>query len=103
MKIRISVFVLALAAALALPVLAQEAGGEHPGQSDANKLALLLAKHGRHTGLREVRMLRGLTVQIHSTRPIQIHVDGELQTGRNFTIRVLPGALQVMVPQGGDL
>jgi hypothetical protein len=43
MKIRISVFVLALAAALALPVLAQEAGGEHPGQSDANKLALLLA------------------------------------------------------------
>jgi YegS/Rv2252/BmrU family lipid kinase len=61
-------------------------------------LALLLAKQGRHTGLREVRLLRGHEVQIRSARTIQIHVDGELLTGRNFDIRIQPGALQVMAP-----
>jgi YegS/Rv2252/BmrU family lipid kinase len=64
-------------------------------------LALMLAKQGRHTGLREVRMLQGRTVQIHSPRPIQIHIDGELQTGRSFNIHILAGALQVMVPPDG--
>jgi YegS/Rv2252/BmrU family lipid kinase len=60
--------------------------------------ALVLAKDGRHTKLREVRMLRGRSVQIHSPRPIQTHVDGELQTGRQFDIEIRPGALAVMMP-----
>ncbi len=60
--------------------------------------ALVLAKDGRHTKLREVRMLRGHSVQIRSPRPIQTHVDGELQTGRHFDITIHPGALAVMMP-----
>lgn len=60
--------------------------------------ALMLAKEGRHTGLREVRILRGRSVQIHSPHPIQTHVDGELQTGRHFDITIRPGALAVMMP-----
>jgi YegS/Rv2252/BmrU family lipid kinase len=60
--------------------------------------ALVLAKDGRHTGLREVRILRGQTVQIRSPRPIQTHVDGELQTGRHFDIAIRPAALAVMMP-----
>jgi YegS/Rv2252/BmrU family lipid kinase len=63
--------------------------------------ALVLAKDGRHTGLREVRILRGRTVRIRSPRPIQTHVDGELQSGRSFDIEIRPAALTMMTPDGG--
>ena len=59
---------------------------------------LVLAKEGKHTNLREVIMLRGRSVQIRSPQPIQTHVDGELQTGRQFDITIRPGALAVMMP-----
>jgi YegS/Rv2252/BmrU family lipid kinase len=63
--------------------------------------ALVLAKGGRHTGLREVRMLRGRSVQIRSAHAIQTHVDGELQTGRHFDIEIRPAALAIMAPAEG--
>ena len=44
------------------------------------------------------RILRGRMVQIRSPHPIQTHVDGELQIGRQFDIELRSGALAVMMP-----
>jgi diacylglycerol kinase (ATP) len=64
-------------------------------------VALMLLKQGRHTGLREIRMLRGRQIRLQSAQPIQIHVDGELRTGQRFDIQIAPGALAVMAPSAG--
>ncbi len=61
--------------------------------------ALPLAKAGRHGWLREVEMVHAREVAIRSARPVQAHMDGELISDRSFDIRIMPGALTVMVPR----
>jgi diacylglycerol kinase (ATP) len=61
--------------------------------------ALPLAKAGRHGWLREVEMVHAREVGIRSARPVQAHMDCELISDRSFDIRIMPGALPVMVPR----
>ncbi|MGI8587033.1 MAG: diacylglycerol/lipid kinase family protein [Chloroflexia bacterium] len=59
--------------------------------------ALPLAKAGRHTWMREVEIIRAREIRILSREPVKAHSDGELISDRSFDIRIVPGALTVML------
>ena len=65
-------------------------------------VALLLAKQGPHTGLREVRMLRGREGTLcKAPQPIQIPCRRRTPPGQRFDIEIVPRALSVMAPSAG--
>lgn len=57
-----------------------------------------IAKAGKHTRMREVRMLRSREVKIRGARTIQAHADGDPVRAPGFDISVVPGGLTVMCP-----
>jgi YegS/Rv2252/BmrU family lipid kinase len=53
---------------------------------------------GRHLHYREVDVIRGREVQISASRPFTLYADGEAIAELPVTARVLPAAVQVIVP-----
>jgi YegS/Rv2252/BmrU family lipid kinase len=53
---------------------------------------------GEHVQQDEVRVLRGSTVELSADRPFTIYADGDPLAVLPATLRVLPGAVRVMVP-----
>jgi YegS/Rv2252/BmrU family lipid kinase len=53
---------------------------------------------GRHLRYREVSVLRGREVHIRATEPFTLYADGEAIAELPVTIRVLPGAVRMIVP-----
>ena len=63
---------------------------------------ILRALCGRIGCMREVVLMRGSEATLIAPRAIPFFGDGELlETARSFEIRLLPGALRVLVPSGG--
>jgi diacylglycerol kinase (ATP) len=63
---------------------------------------ILRALCGRIDCMHEVALLRGSEATLVAPRAVPFFGDGELlDTARTFEIRMLPGALQVLVPSGG--
>jgi diacylglycerol kinase family enzyme len=60
---------------------------------------MVLAKNGRHTKLKALKMLRAESLDLQGKRPIQAHVDGDHVKETRYEIRVKPGALTVMTPR----
>jgi YegS/Rv2252/BmrU family lipid kinase len=53
---------------------------------------------GRHLRYREVSVLRGREVHISATEPFTLYADGEAIAELPVTVRVLPAAVQMIVP-----
>jgi YegS/Rv2252/BmrU family lipid kinase len=53
---------------------------------------------GTHVGLPSVRVLRARELQVDADRPFVVYADGDPIASMPVTIRVQPGALQVLVP-----
>lgn len=53
---------------------------------------------GSHVELDEVTILRGSTVELSADRPFTIYADGDPLAVLPATLRVLPGAVRVLVP-----
>ncbi|MEV2217584.1 YegS/Rv2252/BmrU family lipid kinase [Streptomyces sp. NPDC050997] len=51
---------------------------------------------GAHVHRPEVRVLRGREVRVEADRPVPYGADGEVEADLPVTVRVLPGALQVL-------
>ena len=64
------------------------------------RLVLLLRafRRGEHTARREVRDLRGQAFEIQTRRPRAVNADGEIVTHTPAVFRVLPKAIEVIVP-----
>jgi YegS/Rv2252/BmrU family lipid kinase len=58
--------------------------------------------NGRHTDLDEVTVLRGSDVEISADRSFAVYADGDHLADLPATIRVLPRALNVIAPVGGE-
>ena len=56
---------------------------------------------GEHLATLEVKLWRVAEVRIEADRPFSVYADGDPVTELPATIRVLPGALRVIVPPGG--
>jgi YegS/Rv2252/BmrU family lipid kinase len=54
---------------------------------------------GRHVGYREVEVRRGREVNIQASEPFTPYADGEAIAELPVTVRVLPGAVRVIVPR----
>jgi YegS/Rv2252/BmrU family lipid kinase len=54
---------------------------------------------GRHVHQRAVSVLRSREVHIEATRPFTLYADGEAIAELPVTIRVLPGAIRMIVPR----
>jgi YegS/Rv2252/BmrU family lipid kinase len=53
---------------------------------------------GEHVRLREVQVVHGAEVQISADRPFTMYADGDPIAELPVTVRVLPGAVRVIVP-----
>ena len=51
---------------------------------------------GTHVDGKKIVMKRGRVVEIELERPLQAQVDGEATSGQHFSVRVRPGALDVL-------
>lgn len=58
---------------------------------------LPVVRKGEHAGLPEVTFFRGREVRVESERPVNVELDGETSSGKDFTAKILPGALLVRV------
>lgn len=63
-------------------------------------LLLGLARSGRHTKSRLVRLRKMNTAQVRFYEDVPCQIDGEELTGTQFTIKVVPKALRVLVDKG---
>ena len=54
---------------------------------------------GRHLRYHEVSVVRGREVHIGATEPFTLYADGEAIAELPVTVRVLPGAVRMLVPQ----
>ena len=65
------------------------------------KLVLLFRsfRRGEHTQLRDVRALRDTQFEIRTSRPRPVNADGEIISQTPATFRILPKALEVIVPE----
>jgi diacylglycerol kinase family enzyme len=54
---------------------------------------------GEHIRQREVQVLRGTEVRIAADRPFTMYADGDPIAELPVTVRVLPGAVRVIVPE----
>jgi YegS/Rv2252/BmrU family lipid kinase len=55
---------------------------------------------GTHVDEDEVQVLRARRLELSASRPFPVYADGEHLTDLPASLRVLPGALSVLVPQG---
>jgi YegS/Rv2252/BmrU family lipid kinase len=55
--------------------------------------------NGNHVGLDEVRVFRASHLELSASRPFGVYADGEHLTDLPVSLRVLPRALNVLVPQ----
>ena len=53
---------------------------------------------GEHVRQREVQVVRGAEVRISADRPFTLYADGDPIAELPATVRVLPGAVKVLVP-----
>lgn len=60
-----------------------------------------LFKRGRHGVFREVRTARGRRLEIRTTEPMPVNLDGELATETPVVIEVKPRAIEVFAPAVG--
>ncbi len=58
-------------------------------------------RQGRHIKWREVRVLQGQEMEVHTRKPRPINTDGEITTYTPAHFYVIPKALTVFVPSGG--
>jgi len=56
-------------------------------------------RRGEHTQLRDVRALRDTQFEIRTRRPRPVNADGEIVSQTPATFRILPKALEVIVPE----
>ena len=69
---------------------------EGPGRTLSTVAAVIL---GKHEGCRTVRSWRCSQLDISSPKSLEYFGDGEIRCrGTDFHVRVLPGALRVIVP-----
>jgi diacylglycerol kinase family enzyme len=54
---------------------------------------------GGHRELLEVQTWRGVEVRIEADRPFAVYADGDHLADLPVTVRLLPGALRVIVPE----
>ncbi len=59
----------------------------------------LLAKFGRHTRFKQIRLFRIKTIELHFDKPLPAQIDGELVTGTDFSVDIVPQALRVLMPR----
>ena len=56
-------------------------------------------RHGSHHGRPEVRVLSGTRFEIRTRKTRSVNTDGEMTTTTPARFRVLPGAIEVFVPE----
>ncbi len=54
---------------------------------------------GRHENMRPVHMSRHSRIRLWSERPIEGQIDGEVMLDSHYDIRILPSAIDVIVPE----
>jgi YegS/Rv2252/BmrU family lipid kinase len=59
----------------------------------------LLAKFGQHTRFKQIHIFRMKKIEIHFEKPPPAQIDGELITGTDFTVDIIPQALRVLMPR----
>ncbi len=57
---------------------------------------------GAHLGKDEVSVFRAPRLQIEASRPFPVYADGDHLTDLPVSLRVLPSALSILVPEGGE-
>lgn len=58
---------------------------------------------GRHTGHRDVAILKARRIKVQSPAPLMIQADGEILGSLPLDIEVQPRALAVLAPEGGQV
>ncbi len=53
---------------------------------------------GKHTKMRPVHMSRHVSITVESDDPMPAQIDGEVMVDRRYEIRLLPGAIECIVP-----
>ncbi|MFC3693442.1 lipid kinase [Chenggangzhangella methanolivorans] len=68
------------------------------------KLVLMLKamRFGQHRALKEIRNMRGAAFEVRTRRPRPVNADGEIVTETPARFAILPQALEVFVPRGGE-
>lgn len=57
---------------------------------------------GAHLGKDEVSVFRAPRLRIEASRPFPVYADGDHLTDLPVSLRVLPSALSILVPEGGE-
>ncbi|PZQ18011.1 MAG: lipid kinase [Ancylobacter novellus] len=65
-------------------------------------LMLKALRFGQHGSWREIRNMRGADFEIRTRRPRPVNADGEIVTETPARFRILPRALEVIVPRGRE-
>jgi YegS/Rv2252/BmrU family lipid kinase len=70
------------------------------GPASMARLVLLAPalRSGRHGEFQGVHLLRGRRIEIETRRPMPVNTDGEVTTQTPVDFRILPGAIEVIVP-----
>jgi diacylglycerol kinase (ATP) len=70
------------------------------GPTGLLRLALLAPalRTGRHGEFEGVHLLRGRHIELETSRPMPVNTDGEVTTHTPAVFRILPAALEMMVP-----
>jgi diacylglycerol kinase (ATP) len=70
------------------------------GPASMVRLVLLAPalRSGRHGEFQGVHLLRGRRIEIETRRPMPVNTDGEVTTQTPVDFRILPGAIEVIVP-----
>lgn len=61
-------------------------------------LVFALAKGGRHTGFKQIELLRATTLHVEFDEAPPTQMDGEPLVSRTFDVSLAPGALRVLLP-----
>jgi YegS/Rv2252/BmrU family lipid kinase len=71
------------------------------GPASMARLVLLAPalRSGRQGEFQGVHLLRGQRIEIETRRPMPVNTDGEVTTQTPVDLRILPGAVEVIVPQ----
>jgi diacylglycerol kinase family enzyme len=56
---------------------------------------------GKHTRMRPVHMSRHSSFVIESPSPVPAQIDGEVLLEKRYEVRILPGAIECVVPRRG--
>ncbi|MHA7306640.1 diacylglycerol/lipid kinase family protein [Arthrobacter sp. TMN-49] len=63
-------------------------------------LTFLRSYRGRHLGQPNITFTRGSSVSISANKPLNMYADGERVAALPAVVELVPGAVQVLVPQG---